>query len=595
MSDSFTASTTIDEVLHVNAALSRILNARGIDTCCGGSATLAEATEIRGLGLAELLAELNAAAPAAAVAEQPPGEAPAAVRSCTPPVPEEAALAATPSGVTQPVPTPKPAQFVPFFIASLLIALTFGATLGMLTLATMTLPWSFIGAVPVGMAKIAHGYSQVFGFATLFIMGVAYHIMPRFTGNPVATVGLAKASFWLQTGGVVLIAAGMLIGAPVAAPARVLGSLLLLAAATAFGSTVHRTLAGGTPTPEHLERYLRAGCVWLLLASALACITAAGVEVLQPAVWETALWGFAASWIFGMSLRVLPVFLGLPPAPGRYSAWLFAGYQAAAALWITVSVAEAWYLIPLARALAGSVLGVAAATFVALIGIFGPRLERRGRSEQGYEKFMVSAYAWLLVALFFAPGWSAAAALRGGAAPSLLLDFGRHAFTLGFLTQIIFGVSTRIIPVFTGAPLWNPAWHTTTYFLLNAAVLARGLEVAVELAGWSEAWPYISISGPLAVGAFAAFSANVMLTVRSRPPVAAVSGGDPVADALVVDLLQVPGALDLLVSRGFRPLQNPAMRAAMGRTLTLRQACRIHGIDVTPLAAELRRLAAQRS
>ena len=45
---SFTGSTTIDDVVQADAALGRTLNAHGIDTCCGGSATLAEAAELHG-------------------------------------------------------------------------------------------------------------------------------------------------------------------------------------------------------------------------------------------------------------------------------------------------------------------------------------------------------------------------------------------------------------------------------------------------------------------------------------------------------------------------------------------------------------------
>jgi hypothetical protein len=117
------------------------------------------------------------------------------------------------------------------------------------------------------------------------------------------------------------------------------------------------------------------------------------------------------------------------------------------------------------------------------------------------------------------------------------------------------------------------------------------------LTGSEAAWPYISLSGAFGVAAFAAFALNVFMTIRSRvaapaKTATAVAAGVPSADALVADLLTIPGALDVLVARGFRPLSNPAMRAAMAGTVTLRQACRIHGVDVEPLIAELRALAA---
>src|SRR3989338_4127542 len=66
--------------------------------------------------------------------------------------------------------------FVPFFIGSLLLTLTWGATLGMINLARLTADWG-LGVLP-RPSVWAHGYVQVFGFMALFIMGVAYHVLP---------------------------------------------------------------------------------------------------------------------------------------------------------------------------------------------------------------------------------------------------------------------------------------------------------------------------------------------------------------------------------------------------------------------------------
>ena len=590
--DQFTSATTVDDVVHTNPALSRVLNAHGIDTCCGGSATLAEAAHVRGIDLGELLANLNREGKphqrSDSVATEPASR-------CAAPACEVSAPAAHPPRAAVAVPaTLRPTRYVRFFTASLFFALTFGSTLGALTLATLTLPWSFLGGLSTDSAKLAHGYAQVFGFAALFIMGVAYHVIPRFKGAPLAAPGVASASFWLQTGGVTTVAVGMLAGPPVVGPTRFAGAIALLAAALSFGWVIHRSLATGAPTPERFERYLRAGCAWLVVAASLAVATAVGVGPLQPAVWEAALWGFGASWILGMSLRIVPVFLGLPPLSQRTSGALFAGYQLAVLAWVIVAVVETWTPLPSARALAGAALSLTAGVFVLRLGILGPWENQTQVGDRGYEKFLVAAYAWLLVALVFIPAWSAAATLAGGPIPALVLDFGRHAFTLGFLTQIIVGVAARLIPVFAGTPLWSKGWRDAAFYLLNAAVVARGLEVLVEVAGLSDVWAYISLSGPLGVGAFAAFAANVFMTMRANPPdaVPAPTGREPMADNLVADLLTIPGALELLVSRGLRPLQNPAMREAMAPTVTLRQACRIHSIELEPLLAELGKLAA---
>ena len=568
----FSGTTTVDEVIRIDASLNRVLSAHGVDTCCGGALTLAEAAEAHGVQLTEVLAALNApAAPSVVQPESPPAQS--AVR------------------------LPSPTRYLRFFVASLLFALTFGAALGACMLASMTLPWNLLHGLPLAAVKTAHGYAQVYGFATMFIMGVAYHVVPRFTGAPLAAPQLAAASFWLQVGGVLTVALGTLGGVPISGPAQVVGTVALLSAALALGWNMHRTLAASTMPREPYESYLRTGCAWLVVATGLAVATAVtGKTTLQSVMWESALWGFLGSWLFGMSLRILPVFMGVPAASPRATNKLFLGYESAVAVWVTVAFIEAWMSVPIARAFAGAALVVTAFALVLQIGVLGPR-ERGAADDGGYAKFIVAAYAWLLLALLFAPAWSAVAALGGAGVPALLFDFGRHAFTLGFLTQMIIGVATRIVPVFTGAPLWSPKTRDATFALLNAAVVARALQVVVELAGSDAVWPYISLSGAFGLAAFVAFALNVFMTIRSRPPVAAsatapAAGTTPSADALVADLLTIPGALDLLVARGFRPLSNPAMRAAMAGTVTLRQACRIHGVDVEPLIAELRTLAA---
>ncbi len=506
------SATTVDEVIHGNPALVRVFAAHGVDTCCGGTATLAEAARTRGIRVEVLLQALTGADGLTRQAQ--PSAAPVGPIAATAACPESGG-GGRPLNRTPAVGPANGARFARFFVGSLLFALTFGATLGLLLLASMTLPWNILRGVPVGAAKTAHAYAQVFGFATLFIMGVAYHTMPRFKSTVLATPRLSAASFWLQAGGVLLVGAGMLMGAPVSGLAWLIGALSLFAAALAFGWTAHRTLGATPPLAEGVEPYLRAGCVWLVVATGLAVSAASGMgATVHPAMWAAALWGFIGSWIFGMSLRVLPVFMGLPPARRRHR--VFAFYQAGVLLWVSNALIEAWTIVPVLRAIAGAALGVSAVVFVLRLGIFGPRDDAGHGVDRGYEKFIVTAYVWLVAALVFEPGWSMGAVIAGTPAPSLLLDFGRHAFTLGFLTQLIIGVASRIVPVFTGNRLWSPRWREATYYLLNAAVAMRALQAVVEIGGIEVLWPYVSLSGPLGLAAFVAFSANVLMTMGAR-------------------------------------------------------------------------------
>jgi NnrS protein/uncharacterized protein DUF1858 len=504
---------------------------------------------------------------------------------------------AAPAPPVSQAPDAQATRYVPFFLASLLLALTFGATLGALLLASMTLPWAAVPTKLLDAAKLAHGYAQVFGFTALFIMGVAYHAIPRLKGASLAAPYLVAVSFWLQVGGVLIVTIGMMAGPPIAPFARFAGTAALIGAALAFAWSMRQTLAANDPSPEGFEAYLLAGCVWLVAATGLALAAASGVGALQQVVWEAALYGFAGSWLLGMSLRVLPVFLGLRQARGRGLA-TFAAYQTATLLWVVVGAISQWRAVPVERGAAGVLLAAAATAFMWRLGIFGAREQAHG-TDRGYEKFILTAYGWFALGLLCTSGGTALSALRGEPAPALLLDFGRHAFTLGFLTQMIIGISTRIVPVFTGRSLWSPAWREATFYLLNAAVGARALEAVVELGGPLEVWPYIALSALFGLAAFVTFAVNVAMTMAPTAAPSKIDTPSPpaeaTADALVADLLHIPGALDLLVRHGFAPLRNPVLRATLARTVTLRQACRMHHLDVEPLVAELRTLAARGS
>jgi hypothetical protein len=153
------------------------------------------------------------------------------------------------------------------------------------------------------------------------------------------------------------------------------------------------------------------------------------------------------------------------------------------------------------------------------------------------------------------------------------------------------GVSTRILPVFTGNALWSPRARSAAFYLLNGSIVLRGLEAFVAIGFIPAAWQFIALAGPPAVAAVVLFALNVVLTLLGRPAVATVTPVPPaLADRRISDILKTPGALDLLIDAGFTPLRNPALRAAMAGGVTLRQACGLKGVPLDPLVSRLERL-----
>lgn len=410
-----------------------------------------------------------------------------------------------------------------FLVTALLFALTFGTLLGAVTLASLTAPFGALAALPFYAARVAHGHAQVFGFAALFVMGVAYHALPRLKAAPLAAPRLAAASYWLQTGGVLAIAVGAFLDAPLGPLLHRAGALALLLGAIAFAIVVAGTLAAGPPSAEGVEPWLLAGCAWLIVAAALALAVAAGFAALQPAAWDAALYGFVGSWILGFSLRMLPAFLRLRAAPtGRRATAL--AYQAAVLAWVAVAALWPTWALPTARLLAGAALCAAVLVYVARLGLVA---RQRLPGERFADRFFDAAYAWLLVWLLCVPAASAAASALGGDVPPPLIDFGRHAFTFGFLTQMIVGVAMRILPALAGATVWSPAWRTATFWLLNGTVALRALQVVVALGGPPALWPWTAVSGVLGVAAMVAFTVNLAMTLRGAVSGTAAPAGRP--------------------------------------------------------------------
>src|SRR5690349_18646007 len=92
--------------------------------------------------------------------------------------------------------------YKPFVRAALITVLRVGCTLGAINLAVMGFG-ADLNAVWTPLIQ-AHGYAQMFGWVGLFIMGVAYHTIPRFYLRPLSRPELVLPSFALCAAGVVL-------------------------------------------------------------------------------------------------------------------------------------------------------------------------------------------------------------------------------------------------------------------------------------------------------------------------------------------------------------------------------------------------------
>ncbi len=94
-----------------------------------------------------------------------------------------------------------------------------------------------------------HAELNLWGWVTLLVYGMAYHLFPRFAARPLASPRTAQAQGWLAMAGVALAALGWAGGALGWPPARALlfsGGAVELAAAVLFAGLISPLLRART-------------------------------------------------------------------------------------------------------------------------------------------------------------------------------------------------------------------------------------------------------------------------------------------------------------------------------------------------------------
>lgn len=126
------------------------------------------------------------------------------------------------------------------FLKAALAWLTLGVTLGVA-----------MAVHPVWTVyRPAHVHMNLLGFVTMMIYGVAYHVIPRFSGNRLWKRPLAIWHWWISNSGLALMATGFILrvsgSVPVMASTIVLGvgGTLSAVGAYAFVLNMWKTIDG---------------------------------------------------------------------------------------------------------------------------------------------------------------------------------------------------------------------------------------------------------------------------------------------------------------------------------------------------------------
>jgi hypothetical protein len=399
----------------------------------------------------------------------------------------------------------------PFLRGALVTVLTIGCTLGAINLAVMGFG-ADLNAVWVPLIQ-AHGYAQVFGWVGLFIMGIAYHTVPRFFLRPLRRPGLVLPSFGLTGAALALrfVAQPFAAQYPLAAAALVVSALLGLGGMSLFAWAMVDTLRQGSDrlgTPAGTI-YLATGFTWLWIGQVvtlglMVALAWTGQDAI-PAAWDApylrlVLSGAIVTTILGYTLRTVPHLLGLKPPPARIMRVILAGYTAAVLVQIAADSGLAGAGSHGLGALGAVVELGALAGFAGLSGVFNPAALRTtplAVRNPWPERFIRMAYGWLLISAALNLAYSLRA-WGGSPVPHAFVASYHHALTVGFISMMILGMSMRLVPVFIGAMNRRPAVAGVVFVLINlgnatrviseslAYVTGGGFYIAMGLSGLIE-------------------------------------------------------------------------------------------------------------
>ncbi|MBX3171203.1 MAG: NnrS family protein [Candidatus Eremiobacteraeota bacterium] len=331
----------------------------------------------------------------------------------------------------------------PFLNASLAFVV-FGTLLGLLMLPFLA-HWQGWESLDWVAALRAHGQMQVFGFAVLFTMGIAYQMLGELLNARQSPTGL-QACLGLMVVGTLGQA---LYPCSLWPWCQFFSGLIFVA-----GVARHRSPPGTVRRNLAHSHYLRWGSLWLLAALALNVWGAPAARVL-----ELVLWGFLSLYILGVGLRVHPAMLNRTPPSARVQ-WTVL------ALWNLGLVLSFWPALQFWCALSWTV--------ASLLLVLCLRPWPRGPNKHDWPlpAYLGWSYAWLVTAclgrLLGPDSWAGAI---------------KHAHASGFVLTMMVGMGLRLVPAFERRTLAWPSARRLCLWLLAAGTVLRVLGQAGLLPG----------------------------------------------------------------------------------------------------------------
>ena len=371
-----------------------------------------------------------------------------------------------------------------FFKAAIVIVLSVGALWGATNLLQIALGGTFL-QVRLVPAIQAHAHAMIFGWMGLFVMGFAYQSFPRFKFVTLWRPDLANMTLYLMLIGIASRVGGELLQPmPVGVGLGILAAGTEMAAIVMFIVIILKTAQKSVEPHQIYEKFIFGAFFWFFVQAIVsdllffAKVTAVDVEqvvmriaLIDGPLRDIQLLGFGALIIAGVSQRFVPAVYGLgKPKRDRQKLifWLING-----ALILDIASYELFFntgnlYFAIGLELSFLLMTAWAVLLVMQLGIF-TKSSQRDRSL----KFVHAAFGWLLISMAMLPLFLVYGILTHQGFSHAYLGSYRHAYTVGFVSFMILGVSARVVPILAGvdstrvSSLWGP------FILLNLGCTGR--------------------------------------------------------------------------------------------------------------------------
>ena len=401
-----------------------------------------------------------------------------------------------------------------FFKAGIAIVLTVGALWGAVNLAQIAIGKSFL-QLHLVQSIHAHAHAMIFGWVGLFVMGFALQSFPRFKNTTLWRPELANLSFYLMVSGIIArMSAELLIQTGPGLALGFFSSAVELISIVLFLTVLYKTACKSVGPRNPYERFIGASFFWFFVQALLsdffffAKATAVGqqqlihrIALIDGPLRDLQLLGFTALIIAGVSQRFVPAVYGLKRPQKDRSGLIFALMNLALVLNVVSYVAVlstgnlAWGV---GLEIAYLLMPVWAVLLAIQLGVFS----KPTQPDRSF-KFIRAAYVWLIIANAMMPFFLVYGILTHQGFAHAYMGAHRHAFTVGFISMMIMGVSARVVPILAGvnsarlSNLWGP------FLLLTVGNSGRVLlQIATDFYP-NVAYPLVGFTGFLEVAALA--------------------------------------------------------------------------------------------